>query len=79
MVASNLRKKDGVMGRQIETARFNLYSALQKENYTEAWDWLNALEAGLGCLENDGHPSSASVAMALKSLRQILESETEEE
>ena len=79
MVASNLRKEDGTMGHQIETARFNLFSALRQESWTEAWDWLNALDAGLGCLEIDGHPSRVPVAKALKGLREILESETEEE
>ena len=78
MVARNLKSKDRMQGSQIETARFNLFRALEQENYDEAMAWLNSLDAGLGCLEADKHPAAPQIAKARKSLREILEEETEE-
>lgn len=78
MIASNIRKTDDPAGYQLETARTNLFRALRSESYTEAWDWLNTLDVGLGCLEADDHPAKEHVFRALKALREILETETEE-
>jgi hypothetical protein len=79
MVARNIKSKDRVLGGQIETARFNLFSSLDRQDFTTAMDWLNSLDAGLGCLKSEMHESAEPIEKALKSLRQILEEETEEE
>lgn len=80
MVTQSLRSGQGrKLGSQLEGARFNLFAALDREDYTSAADWLNTLEVGLGCLRAEAHPSAAPIARALKALREILDEETEEE
>ena len=77
MIASSIRKTDDPHGHQIETARTNLFKALRSESYTEAWDWLNTLDVGLGCLEADGHPARA--AKVLRILHRNLSSALQDE
>ena len=82
MVTQAMRTAPGPnskIGSQLEGARFNLFTALEQEDYTAAADWLNTLEVGLGFLEAGDHPSAAGVARALEALREILDEETEEE
>jgi hypothetical protein len=79
MVTQAMRSSgDKKLGSQMEGARFGLFKALEKEDYTSAMDWLNTLDTGLSVLEAASHPSTAPIARALVGLRSIIEDETEE-
>jgi hypothetical protein len=72
IVARNIKERDRVLGGQIETMRYGLFEALEDDDSSRAHDWLNSLEAALGCLEADAHPAAAPVARAIKGLWSVL-------
>lgn len=45
------------VGRQLETARFNIYSALEGSDVGRARNWLNALETAMKCAPKDLVPN----------------------
>ena len=80
MVTQSMRGgENSKLGSQLEGARYNLFVALDDEDYTGAEAWLNALEVGLGFMTTGDHPSAGAVARAIQGLREILDDETEEE
>ena len=79
MVTQSMKgTENSKLGSQLEGARYNLFSALDSEDYTSAEAWLNTLEVGLGFLATGDHPSAGAVARAIQGLREILDDETEE-
>jgi hypothetical protein len=80
MVTQAMREVESMrkLGSSLEGARYNLFQALDRELYTEAMDWLNTLETGLGFMQASDHPSAPAVGRAIRNLKEILETETEE-
>lgn len=76
-IARHLKDEDWNRGKEIETARFNLYCSLESEDYDQAMSWLNSLEVGLAILEKVEHPARGPIKKALTQLRELLEDETE--
>jgi hypothetical protein len=78
LVVLSIQDSDYDVGRQIGSARFNLFKAISTEDLEGAASWLNTLDVGLGCLQKDGHQAAAAVAKSLAALRELLVAETQE-
>jgi hypothetical protein len=73
LICLSVQDEDYDLGRQLGAARFNLFKAIKTGDLEGAQSWLNTLKVALGCLRKGGHPAADDVAVAIKSLSELLE------